>query len=400
MRILHISTSIQGGAGQAAFRLYSSQILENQDSHFLCRESYWNQKGKSKKKYFTFNRFTLSKANTLFMHLISKPSYGLLSSISISTLQRRALISLNPDIIHIHNWFNFLSFRDINWLLGKFNCVFTLHDERILTGGCHYTLGCNLWQSNCEVCPQSRGLTKLPRLSKKFLQDSFVGIGNFAVISPSKWLCERAQKSAILKRASSIVHISNQMNPLFLKNEFRPTRKQGQIMFVASDLNNPKKGLSDLAAALNKIASTHTALTLSLVGAGEFRSNLNSSIQINHLGELTPVKLRSEMLSSDILVVPSTADNAPSVVIEGQLSGLVVIGREAGGIPDLIENGKTGYIYGDSVEELANCIVLALEKSDKERFRKALVDEVQSKYSQKNVLRQVNQVYESLSQNS
>ena len=398
MRILHISTSLQGGAGQAAFRLYSSQVLENQDSHFLCRESYWNQKGERRKKYIAFNRLILSKANTLFMHLISMPNYGLLSSISTSTLPRRTLISINPDVIHIHNWFNFLSFQDINWLLGKFNCVFTLHDERILTGGCHYTLGCNLWESKCDVCPQSKGLTKLPRLSKKFLQDSFDGIGNFAVISPSKWLCGRAQRSAILKGASSIVHISNQMDPIFLKNEFKPTRKQGQILFVASDLNNPKKGLSDLVAALNKLASTHPALSLSLVGAGDFRSTLNSSIPINHLGELTPTKLRHEMLSSDILVVPSVADNAPSVVIEGQLSGLVVIGREAGGIPDLIENGKTGYIYGDSVEELANCIALALKKSNTQSFRESLVDELQSKYSQENILRQVNQVYQALTQ--
>jgi len=59
------------------------------------------------------------------------------------------------DIIHLHWISGFLSAADIARLLalGK-PVVWTMHDERAFTGGCHYTFECGGFASGCETCPQ------------------------------------------------------------------------------------------------------------------------------------------------------------------------------------------------------------------------------------------------------
>ena len=50
------------------------------------------------------------------------------------------------------------------------------------------------------------------------------------------------------------------------------------------------------------------------------------------------------MAAADIWVVPSRVDAAPMVVMEAMTLGKPVVGSNVGGIPELIQNGGTGYI--------------------------------------------------------
>lgn len=72
---------------------------------------------------------------------------------------------------------------------------------------------------------------------------------------------------------------------------------------------------------------------------------------------------------SDISFMCSKREAYGRVTIESQLSGCLVIGVDSGATPELIEDGKTGYLYkaGD-VQNLAEKILVAV--SDVERSRK------------------------------
>ena len=69
--------------------------------------------------------------------------------------------------------------------------------------------------------------------------------------------------------------------------------------------------------------------------------------------------------SADILIVPSLADNFPSVIAESMLTGTPCAAFDVGGIPDLVLHKENGYLvrYKDS-EDLACGIQWLLNDAD------------------------------------
>lgn len=56
-------------------------------------------------------------------------------------------------------------------------------------------------------------------------------------------------------------------------------------------------------------------------------------------------------LACDIVFIPSLYDGMPNVLLEAMVCGLPVVGSRAGGIPDVITDGRDGFLFhgGDSV---------------------------------------------------
>jgi glycosyltransferase involved in cell wall biosynthesis len=61
-------------------------------------------------------------------------------------------------------------------------------------------------------------------------------------------------------------------------------------------------------------------------------------------GSVDQKTLRDELAKATALILPTKEDNCPMVILEAQASGVPVIASAIGGIPDLIENGKTGLL--------------------------------------------------------
>lgn len=58
-------------------------------------------------------------------------------------------------------------------------------------------------------------------------------------------------------------------------------------------------------------------------------------------------ELSEAFASSDIFVMPSDSETLGFVVMEAMASGLPVVGIAAGGVVDLIEHGKTGFLVSN-----------------------------------------------------
>ena len=50
------------------------------------------------------------------------------------------------------------------------------------------------------------------------------------------------------------------------------------------------------------------------------------------------------MTTADVLVLPSLEDNCPVVILEAMAAGIPVVASDVGGIPDLVNHGKTGFM--------------------------------------------------------
>lgn len=146
----------------------------------------------------------------------------------------------------------------------------------------------------------------------------------------------------------------------------RPARMEGaplSLGFVGE--LSPRKGVDRLGAILDRLTGVGEA-KLTVVGeglsdpvyAGKVRSELEGKGAV-FLGRRSDVK---ELYQGfDLLLVPSRQDPLPTVIVEAGLSGVPVIGARAGGIPEMIEDGRNGFLFGTE-EEAAIAIGRARER--------------------------------------
>jgi len=95
---------------------------------------------------------------------------------------------------------------------------------------------------------------------------------------------------------------------------------------------------------------------------------------IVYLGRLEPIKIKKVLLSSDIYVHPSYAENSPNSICEAQLLGIPVIATFCGGVNTLLNGGEAGilvpindpYAMASNIIQLKNNLKLQLELSRKE----------------------------------
>lgn len=70
-----------------------------------------------------------------------------------------------------------------------------------------------------------------------------------------------------------------------------------------------------------------------------------SDVNIELTGMLDDSMLIREMTDVDLCIHPSIIDNSPHSICEAQLIGCPVIASNVGGVPQLVEEGKTGFLY-------------------------------------------------------
>ena len=134
------------------------------------------------------------------------------------------------------------------------------------------------------------------------------------------------------------------------------------------------KGIFDLLSVFKKIIQMKFHLKLNLIIAGKGRDfNLlkskiekyNLSKHVSLLGWVNENKKLQLLKKSDIYVCPSYFEGFPNSLLECMASGIPSISTNVGSIPDVISNGKNGFLYdpGDN-NELESLIISLLNNSE------------------------------------
>lgn len=89
-------------------------------------------------------------------------------------------------------------------------------------------------------------------------------------------------------------------------------------------------------------------------GDGPLKNKVSEINNIRDVGFLSGDKLRETIEKARFVVIPSVwYENCPFTVIEAQMYGTPVVASRIGGIPELIDVGKTGELFeAENVEEL------------------------------------------------
>jgi glycosyltransferase involved in cell wall biosynthesis len=109
-------------------------------------------------------------------------------------------------------------------------------------------------------------------------------------------------------------------------------------------------GIDDVLRAFKIIQQRLPEAELTVVGDGSERQNLEelkSEIGLNRtkfLGQIPHQGIQEAYNSADIFLNASHVDNQPLSILEAFASGLPVVSTNAGGIPDMVTDGVTGYL--------------------------------------------------------
>lgn len=124
----------------------------------------------------------------------------------------------------------------------------------------------------------------------------------------------------------------------------RPT-----ILFVGAF--GPWKGLADLLDAFLTIHTRMKSAQLVLCGEGSLASDVRRFTKEHALekdvvlpGHIGRDSLTSYYQACDVFVLPSFTEGAGNVLLEAAACGRPTVGTRAGGIPDYIVDGETGYL--------------------------------------------------------
>jgi glycosyltransferase involved in cell wall biosynthesis len=107
---------------------------------------------------------------------------------------------------------------------------------------------------------------------------------------------------------------------------------------------------------LKPILQALPQVRLALVGDGPHHKALQhhfAGLPVFMAGFLHGEELAGAYASSDIFVMPSRTETLGLVILEAMSSGLPVVAARDGGIPELIEDGASGYLFDDESQAIA-----------------------------------------------
>ena len=144
----------------------------------------------------------------------------------------------------------------------------------------------------------------------------------------------------------------------------------GARLVCVGRLDTPK-GQTILVGAAQRLRDAGIPCEIVLVGDGPLRSHIEDVIRraglqnsIRLVGWASGIRVKEEILAARAIVVPSFAEGLPVVIMEAMALGRAVIATYVAGIPELVENGKTGWLVpaGDEIV-LSEAMCAAFEAS-------------------------------------
>jgi len=275
------------------------------------------------------------------------------------------------DLFNLHWVENFISLKNLYEIV-KTNkpIVWTMHDMKPFTGGCHFSAGCQKYQSDCSNCPQlitdPHSLTSQTLALKKYIFNN----ANLTIISPSHWLAKKAHKSSLFKN-KKIKVIPNAINIDSFKviNKTEAKSKLGikedkiVLLFGSVDHTEKRKGFKELYKAIDSVKEI---LIENNVLAVFFGKNMDFNFCIEHLniGYITnKEKLNNIYNASDVFVLPTLEDNFPNTMLESLACKTPVVAFDTGGVSDLISDDTGCLVPKGDIQALSTAIVKFVENS-------------------------------------
>jgi glycosyltransferase involved in cell wall biosynthesis len=173
------------------------------------------------------------------------------------------------------------------------------------------------------------------------------------LIAPSGFMIDLFQRYGYQNITLIHNNIDLKIYPFKLREVLKP-----RILWVRSfaGLYNPQLAIK----AVEKLKINFSDIELCFVGPEKDGTMSKCKSMVEKLGLTDNVKFKGKLLKEewiklsadyDIFLSTTNIDNTPVSVMEAMALGMVVVSTNAGGVPYLIDDEKTGYLYGTGDEQ-------------------------------------------------
>lgn len=275
---------------------------------------------------------------------------------------RKVLEDFGPDAVHLNN-FNFQLTPSILYEIdkyrrqtaGKVKIVFTAHDSQLVCPNhlmqqyiskerCTKCVGGSPWNCAKYKCIHGSFAKSLLGSVEAFLYRS---LGTYRLIDtaicPSAFLKEKLDTCRELKGKTVVMH--NFIEP-FKEGEGAEEKIEPYVLYFGR--YSKEKGIETLLKVCKKLP----AIPFVFAGNGPYEEQVNGAANITNKGFTTGKELKGLIHNARFSIFPSECnENCPFAVMESLAYKTPVIGAKIGGVPELIRDSVTGYLFESGNEE-------------------------------------------------
>lgn len=371
MKILLINNFHYHKGGSEAVYFHTAEMLEKQGHEVI----YFSQKNELNEpsvweEYFSENNDDLPKWKGAYRYFYNREAKRNLEKL----IQRE-----KPDIAHIHLFWGGLS-PSIFSVLKKYKIpvIHTAHDHRMVCPAylfrdkngriCEACRGGKYYNCLLKKCAKGKWLESLIMTAEMYFRNCFYhpvknlnGVIFVSEFERNKHI-EHNRKFSLVK--SCVLY--NTISPHTFENTYR--RKY--FLFVGR--LSQEKGILTLVKAFETLSDVN----LKIVGTGPQETEIEKIITRNRLQNIEMLGFKSgdelKVIMSEasfIIAISECYETSSMTTIEAYSLGVPVIGARIGGIPEIVEDGKTGFLFQPGqVEKICDIVKKTLDLEE-DRYR-------------------------------
>lgn len=163
-----------------------------------------------------------------------------------------------------------------------------------------------------------------------------------ALVAETKFARDWALRHNPRARVRILPHASN-------ADFFRAAPQHDQPVALVIGTLDRRKGVDAAVRAIARCTTPGARIVFIGLGAygqtiRELARELHAEDRIQIAGERSREQIIEAMEHARCLFIPARMDTSPNVITEAHAAGLPVIGSDAGGIPDMIDHGRDGFV--------------------------------------------------------
>ncbi|MCK9361581.1 glycosyltransferase family 4 protein [Patescibacteria group bacterium] len=349
MKILHVDKffDLHGGAEVYMHELSRRQREAGHDVHAFSTRSERNLPSKDEDYFVT--RYNLDRREGPVTDF--KKAMNFLWNVEAKKSFARQLDDLKPDVIHLHNLYHHLSSSLLSEIRKRrIPCVQTLHDYKLIAPNyalfdhgaiCERSKGGNYWSVVKHRCLFPGMLPNVLAATEMYMtkaRQSYERTVSF-FLCPSRFMKEKMIDWG--EPAGKMRYVPN---PTELPAE---AAIGGGGYLLYDGRLSAEKGLESFIRAAAQVPE----LAVKIAGRGPLDQSLRALVKelgaahIEFLGFTAPSEVLKLRHRAEAYVLPSIwYENASLSLLQAMASGLPCLVTRIGGNPELVEDGKNGFL--------------------------------------------------------